>query len=243
MTDNHSGKRLQVYMASCGIGSRRNCEQIILTGRVSLNGERVTKMGTRVECGNVVTLDGRRITPISRKIYFALNKPPGYLCSNRDQDGRPLAGDLIKGFEELHIFHVGRLDYFSSGLIFYTNDGIFAHRVSHPSSGIRKTYRVETFHDIKERDMLQYQRGIKIEDCLYRLHSYRLIGKNRIDLCLLEGKNREIRQVFRHFRYHLKKVHRIRIGIVTVKGLAAGEYRMLNAREVRWFLNRAHIKN
>ncbi len=132
--------RLQVFMAHSGLASRRKCELLISEGNVKVNGTVITQMGYRVSDNDIVTYMGKVLSINRSKIYLALNKPSLYLCSNSDPQGRPLAVELInKDFQE-RLYNVGRLDYLSTGLIFFTNDGDFTKTVAHPSSGIEKEY-------------------------------------------------------------------------------------------------------
>jgi 23S rRNA pseudouridine2605 synthase len=130
--------RLQVFMSRSGVASRRNCEKLITDGLVTVNGKIITEMGYRVSNEDIVTYKGQIIHQIKKKIYLALNKPPLYLCSNSDPQDRKLAIDLIKTDFPDRLYNVGRLDYLSTGLIFFTNDGNFTKIVAHPSSGIEK---------------------------------------------------------------------------------------------------------
>ncbi len=227
--------RLQVYMAQCGIGSRRHCETCIREGRVTVNGVTAT-LGAKVTASDRVYLDRRRLRPETEKVYLAVNKPPGYLCANSDSRGRPLVLDLLQDVG-VRIFHVGRLDFRSSGLIFYTNDGTFAKIVSHPSSRIEKEYIVEAKDPIGEEFLRKYKRRLTISGEHYHLRKYRYKTPRKVILTLIEGKNREIRRVFQHFRVNLKRIHRVRIGCVEARGIPAGGYRMLSRKEISWFFN------
>lgn len=230
--------RLQAYLARCGVGSRRACEELIAQGRVVVNGQPVTRAGVKVARGDTVTLDGRRVVPSAAMVYIALHKPRGYLCANSDPEHRPLVRDLLAGAIKTRLFHVGRLDYVSTGLILYTNDGEFSRLVSHPAAGIEKEYLVETGKAIDERLLRGYAKGIRVGDITYRCRSYALKGPRSALIILTEGKNREIRNVFGSRNVRLKRVHRLRIGPVTLRGLPPGHFRHLTAREVGWFLAR-----
>jgi 23S rRNA pseudouridine2605 synthase len=227
--------RLQVYMARCGIGSRRHCETYIREGRVTVNGI-TAALGTKVTASDRVYFNKRQLSPETQKVYVAVNKLPGYLCANSDSRGRPLVLDLLQEVT-VRIFHVGRLDFRSSGLIFYTNDGTFAKIVSHPSSRIEKEYIVEAKDPISEEVLAKYKRGLTIAGEHYHLRKYQYKTPRKVILTLIEGKNREIRRVFQHFRVNLKRIHRVRIGCVDVRGLPAGGYRMLSRKEITWFVN------
>jgi len=228
--------RLHVFMARCGIASRRRCEEYIQEGRVTVNGQRAA-LGSKVSPGDRVLFDRKPLVPEHDKAYLAVNKPRGYLCSNQDSEGRPLVADLLRRVP-YRLFHVGRLDFTSSGLIFYTNDGEFAKLVSHPSSAIEKEYLVECGTDVPEELLKKYQAGITVEGERYRLKRYRVRSPRSLSLTLIEGKNREIRKVFEHFRIRLRSIHRVRIGCVTEQGIPSGRYRRLEPAEIEWFRKR-----
>jgi 23S rRNA pseudouridine2605 synthase len=231
--------RLQVYMARAGVASRRASERLITGGSVTVNGAIVTELGTKVVPTDDIRVDGRRIQIESRSVYVALNKPKRYLCSSSDPQGRPLAGSLLEPHFTERLFSVGRLDFLSSGLILYTNDGDFARAVSHPSNRIEKEYRVDTQQPVPEDLLKHYQTGITIEGETYRLLSYRYKTPRSVRLTLVEGKNREIRRVFAHWHIGVRTIHRLRIGIVALRGIPSGQYRPLTQREVNWFLSAA----
>jgi 23S rRNA pseudouridine2605 synthase len=228
--------RVQVYLARCGLGSRRHCEEFIREGRISINGS-VAQLGAKVSPGDRVTLDRKALYPEATKVYLAVNKPPGMLCANSDPQGRPLVRDLLTDVPE-RTFHVGRLDYQSSGLIFYTNDGAFSRIVAHPSSGIEKDYVLEAQQPIPEEGLRQYQKGVDVGGERYRLTRYVYKTPRKVILTLVEGKNREIRKVLSVMGVRIRRIHRIRIGCVHVRGIPSGGYQPLSRKEVRWFLER-----
>ena len=230
--------RLQLYMARCGVGSRRHCEELIRQGDVTVNGDVVTIMGVKVGPGDTVRWRGRALRPEARLIYVALHKPTRTLCANKDERGRALAVDLLRGAVSARVFHVGRLDYLSTGLIFYTNDGEFARIVGHPSSAIRKEYQVDTVQAVSADMLKAYQRGLTVAGVRYRLADFRQVDPRRTILILEEGKNREIREVMGHFGVQLRRIHRTRIGMVSLKGLGPADFRFLSAGEIRWFLRK-----
>ena len=228
------GLRLQLYMARSGVASRRKCETIIAQGRVRVDGFRVVKPGTIVT-DEEVTLDGRPLRPVKNHVYIALNKPSGYLCSNADPQGRPLAMDLLRNAWSSRLHNVGRLDFLSSGLIFFTNDGGFTRLISHPSAQIEKEYLVETREDIPEDFLKQCKKGITLDGIHYRIQRYTYKAPTRVKLILIEGRNREIRRLFMHKRMKIRKLHRLRIGRVGIKGMGSGEYRFLSRKEIDSF--------
>ncbi len=228
--------RLQVYLARCGVDSRRKCEQLIREGRVRVNDVPIDQQGVKVREGDRVTLDGKELRPVALRIYLALHKPPHYLCANTDPLGRPLASDLFAGEIGTRLFHVGRLDFLSSGLIFYTNDGEFARIVAHPASGVEKEYQVRTGEVIPDGMLDSYREGVEVEGETYRLKRFRRTGDREALLVLQEGKNREIRKVFAHFGLTVHRIHRVRIGHVTIRGIEPGRFRPLSPEEIRGFM-------
>lgn len=238
MSENGSALRLQVFLARAGIASRRKSEAFIVDGRVTVNGKKVTELGTKVNPGDQVAVDGRTIHQEENRVYIALNKPVRFLCSQSDPENRPLAVDLLRPEINERVFHVGRLDFMSSGLVFFTNDGNFAERVSHPSYPIEKEYILDSAVKIPHRFLESFLQGITIEGETYRLKRYHLISPTRISLTLVEGKNREIRRVFEHADIHIDGLTRIRIGIVSLEGIHTAGFRRLTQEEVNWFFAR-----
>lgn len=225
--------RIQVFLARAGIASRRASEKLILEGRVRVNGRLVTVLGEKVQPGDTVCLDGTPVKAETRLRYLALHKPPRYICSSRDPRNRPLALDLFPEEITERIYSIGRLDFLSSGLILFTNDGDFAARVGRPASGIEKEYLVEAVGPIPDTMVEAFAAGINIEGVCYRAGSIERISRKSLRICLVEGKNREIRRVFSHFHLHPQRLHRIRIGPVLLGNLKEGESRPLTGKELR----------
>jgi len=226
--------RLHVFISQCGIASRRKCEEFILSNRVSVNGKIINVLGCKVSKNDIVMVDGKKIEP-DEKIYVVLNKPTRYICSNTKEEGKPLAIELISPKIQKRLFHIGRLDYLSSGLILFTNDGEFANIIIHPTFEIEKDYIVNTKDKIPENILQMYQKGIIIDNIKYQLEKYRIINDHEVLLTLIEGKNREIRRVLKHFDLRLNTIHRIRIGNICLNGLKPGEFRHLTKQEIAWF--------
>lgn len=233
-----SSIRLQVFLARCGIGSRRQCETYIAEGVVSVDGEIVTTPGTKVTGKEVVTFRGKPVRPEGTHRYLALYKPKGYVCTNSDPEDRPTAVSLLEHRFSERLFHVGRLDLMSEGLMLFTNDGAFAQAVSHPSSCIEKEYLIETPDRVSEEILDRFTRGIVHKGVRYTIDGYRLDGAHRLTIRLHEGKNREIREIFEYARWRVTTLRRIRIGVVHLRTLRPTGFRELSRREVGWFLNR-----
>lgn len=226
------GQRLQVFLAHGGIASRRACEELIAAGRVCVNGQVVTAPGTKVFPGDEVLFDGKPVSAEEKKRYILLNKPAGYVCSLSDEKGRSTAADLLAPHFAERLYNVGRLDMMSQGLVLFTNDGDFAAVVSHPSSQVEKEYVVETVSPIPQELVDRFCRGIRIEGVFYRCLEARLVHPRRLVVVLVEGKNREIRRVFRHFEVPIRRLTRIRIGSLGMDGLEEGSFRELDASQV-----------
>lgn len=231
--------RLQAFLARCGVASRRASESIILSGRVRVNGRVVAELGTKTFPGDAVEVDGRRIEPETRKLYLALHKPEGYICSSSDPQGRPLAVDLLPSSVTERVYNVGRLDLRSSGLILFTNDGAFAAKVGHPSAQIEKEYLVESAVPVPDRLLEDFTNGIEIEGVFYRCSDIERLGRKSLRVVLIEGKNREIRRVFTAFRLHANRLHRVRIGSVLIGGLKEAESRELTRAEIESLISSA----
>jgi len=224
--------RLQVYLARCGVGSRRKCEEYISEGRVTVNGKAVLTPGTKVGSEDKVCYNGRAVYPEKEHVYIALHKPSGFICSNEDRDGRPLAINLLNDASHRRLFNVGRLDYMTSGLIFFTNDGEFSKLMTHPSSHVEKEYVVTTKKEIPKELMDQFKKGISVQGEYFRLKHYEFKGTRTVHIVLEEGKNKELRKVFLSRNITLKSIHRIRIGNIKLTGLASGHFRKLSLKEV-----------
>jgi 23S rRNA pseudouridine2605 synthase len=226
------GLRLQAYLAHGGVASRRASEKLIVAGRVGINGRIVTVLGEKVLPGDRVTLDGKPIEAENRFHYLVLHKPPFFISSASDPQGRPLAGDLLPRDIAERLYNVGRLDFRSSGLLLFTNDGDFAARVSHPRSDIEKEYLVEAAGSIPDSVVESFSRGLSIEGVLYQARKIERIGRKTLRIVLIEGKNREIRRIFSYFHLHPNRLHRIRIGPVSIGELGEGKSRPLTLEEL-----------
>ncbi len=233
--EDNEGIRLQVYLSKCGLGSRRKCEELILKGNVKINNRFINRMGEKVYPDDIVFYRGNRINPSKKEIYIAFYKPAKVLCTNYDPEGRDTINLYFKEFSTYRLFYVGRLDYMSTGLIFLTNNGNFAEKISHPSSEIEKEYIVETGDPVDEEILKEMLKGVRVEGDVYRIKKYSIKTSTKIHIILTEGKNREIRKLFTHYRIKVKKLHRIRIGNVKLGNLYPGSYRYLSQKEIGWF--------
>jgi 23S rRNA pseudouridine2605 synthase len=225
--------RLQSYLAKSGFGSRRSCEKLIAEGRVSINTQVVRQMGVKVQSDDVVMVDDILAEPADRIVYYALHKPKGYVCTNYDPNEKLYARDLITVAEHNLLFHVGRLDKESTGLILYTNDGDAAQKIMHPANEIEKEYAVMTSEPIQRSDLEEALRGIYIDSQKpYVIKKFEIRSKRWVVITLTEGKNRELRKIFSYFGYTIKRLVRIRIGPILLDDLAIGAYRPVKKQEI-----------
>jgi 23S rRNA pseudouridine2605 synthase len=225
--------RLQVFLAHAGIASRRASERLILEGRVAVNGQTAAVLGAKVLPGDEVSVDGRVLRGETKLHYLAMNKPPEYICSSRDPQGRRLALDLLPKDIQERLYSVGRLDYMSSGLIFFTNDGDFTARLSHPSSMVEKEYLVESTVPVSGEAVDAFLAGLSVDGVWYQAKSIEKLGRRTLKIVLIEGKNREIRRFFSHFHLHPARLQRIRIGPVLLGDLGEGKTRRLAQKELK----------
>lgn len=237
MRDSEFPMRLQVYLAHCGVASRRACEKLIAKGSVSVNGNVITQAGTKVFSGDDVYVDGKKVFIEEKKRYILLNKPSGYVCSLSDEKGRPVAADLLKTAYSERLYNIGRLDMFSQGLILFTNDGEFAHILSHPSAELEKEYIVDTSLNLPRGLAERFEKGLRDDGVFYKCRRAEEINARRMKIVLIEGKNREIRNVFQSEGAAIKRLSRVRIGNITIDNMKTGSFRELSNAEVQGLLS------
>jgi 23S rRNA pseudouridine2605 synthase len=227
--------RLQKILAHAGVGSRRQCEDLITAGRVSIDGRAVRELGTRVDPGQQrICVDGQPIKT-EHLVYWVVNKPRGYLCTNFDPAGRPRAIDLVPHVSQ-RVYTVGRLDEDSEGLLLLTNDGDLAFRLMHPRFGVEKTYLVQVAGSPSPEDMKQLLKGVWLSDGHVRARQVKRMKSQGdstwLRIVLSEGKNREIRRMLARLEHKVLRLKRIAIGPVELGRLAAGKARKLSAPEI-----------
>jgi len=228
--------RLQKFLADAGVASRRAGEQMILAGRVAVNGNAVAELGTKVEPGrDQVTVDGQPVR-VRRKIYLALNKPPGLVCSRQDEFSRPRIYDLLPK-EWGHLHSVGRLDYNSEGLIFLTNDGEFSLRLTHPRYGVHKKYLATVEGRVEAEMLRRFTQGVSYQGERFKAQKARLVSGSQaqsvVELELAEGKYREVRRLFESQGRTVKRLQRVQIGKIKLGELPPGKWRTLTETEIK----------
>ena len=234
-TDATRPPRLQRVLASAGLGSRRSCEELILEGRVEVDGEVVTELGTRVDVSiQKVRVDGEPLKT-KRLTYYAVNKPIGVVSTNRDPAARMRVVDLVPGGQEM--FTVGRLDKNSSGLILVTNDGDLANQLAHPRYQVEKTYKVVVAGHPTPEDLQKLRRGVHLAEGPVRVTSVRIKARQKnntvLHVVLREGRNREIRRMAAKIGHKVRQLERIAIGPLRLDELPPGAYRELTQDELR----------
>jgi 23S rRNA pseudouridine2605 synthase len=256
VTEPDNGVRLQKVLAQAGIGSRRGCEVMISEGRVEVNSEVIVELGRRVDPErDVIRVDGARIPPPRRHLYLALNKPRGVVVTMDDPEGRRTVADLIAtatdrragipGGRRLakneRLFHVGRLDIDSEGLLILTNDGDLAHKLAHPSYQVPKTYIAEVNGLVTPHTLTRLRRGITLDDGPVRPASVKIVSavgeKTLLKITLLEGRNRIVRRTMEAVGHPVRRLSRIGIGPVRLGNLKVGDIRELTREELGGLLD------
>ncbi len=232
--------RLQRFLAEAGVASRRASEPLILEGRVAVNGQLVRQLGVRVDPErDSVTLDSKRLQP-RRKIYVAVNKPPGVVCSRKDEFGRPLIYEFLPK-EWGHLHSVGRLDYASEGLIFLTNDGQLSFHLTHPRYGVRKKYLATVEGRVDGAVLERFTQGLWHQGDRLKAEKARLVSASRsrsvVELELVEGKNREVRRLFESQGITVRRLLRTQIGKIKLGELPPGKWRALTPAEIKSLLS------
>ena len=226
--------RLQKFLANSGVCSRRNAEQLIIDGKITVNGKVITELGTKIDPQkDEVIYNSKIIKPIDKHVYVLLNKPIGYVTTVKEQFGRPTVMDLVKGVG-VNLVPVGRLDMYTSGAIILTNDGDFVYKVTHPKNEIEKTYNATVRGIVSNEDVKQLENGVQIEDYVSGKAKVKILKtdevKNisRVQITIHEGKNREVRKMCESIGKPVIALHRAKIGNLDVKDLKLGTWKFLS---------------
>lgn len=233
--------RLQKYIAKSGVASRRKAEELILEGKIQVNGKTITELGTKVNPEkDIVTYNGRKLKTEEEFVYILLNKPIGYVTTVKDQFGRDSVLDLVKIKE--HLVPVGRLDMYTSGALILTNDGDFVYKVTHPKHEIEKTYTVTIKGIVKNEEVEMLREGVKIEDYTTKPAKVKILKtdeeKNisRLEITIHEGKNRQVRKMCETVGHKVLALHRSKIAGIGVKDIPLGKWRFMKEKEIRKIL-------
>ncbi len=228
--------RLQKYLADCGVASRRKSEELIAQGRVRVNGEIVTQMGSVVEPGkDTITFDGKKVSPEKQKIYIVLNKPAGVVSTCSDDRGRTTVMEYVGDIKE-RLFPVGRLDFTTEGLLLMTNDGRLANVLTHPKHNVEKKYLAVIDSQISDEEIKKLEEGVTIDGYRTARAVFRVLnkGESRTEmLCVItEGKNRQLRRMFEAVGKNVVYLKRVGVGDIKLGNLKKGAYRRLTGEEI-----------
>ncbi len=232
--------RINKFLAECGVGSRRHADELIKDSHVKINGK-IARLGDEVdELNDKITVDGSLISKIKSYDYYVMNKPKGYVCTVSDDKGRKTVMDLLPNLQN-RVYPVGRLDYDSEGLLFFTNDGDFANRLTHPRNEIPKTYLVKIEGNISDYDINKLRGGITYNGEKFKKAKVVLLEENKsftkFHITIYEGKNREIRKMFEAIKKEVVFLKRIKIADFELHGLNRGEVRKLTKEEIEYLKN------
>jgi 23S rRNA pseudouridine2605 synthase len=232
--------RINKYLATCGLASRRKCEKLVTDEKVSVNGKIVTDLSTKININkDKVAVDGKQVKLVTDKVYYLLNKPKGYISAVKDSKDRKTIVDLID--TDKRIFPVGRLDYDTEGAIILTNDGDLAHRLMHPSHEVEKTYIANVKGDLIESELAVLRAGVVINNIrTAKARVKKLKYENdisRIELIIHEGRNRQVRKMFEAIGKEVLYLKRVAIGEITLGGMSRMKYKELSEEEVEYLKN------
>jgi len=223
--------RLSKILAACGVASRRKCEEIIFDKKVKVNDLLVTVPQTMVDPAvDKITVDGKEIKAVNKKIYLMMHKPRGYTCTHERVRGKKVIYDLLQEFEE-RLFSIGRLDRDTSGLLLFTNDGHFANEVIHPSKNITKEYLVRTVEPVTDLHLKAISQGIRIDGKQIRPVKVKKVRNETMKIGVKEGKKHEVRLLIKHAGLTLRELKRIRIGGLVLSTLKEGQFSHLSEND------------
>ena len=232
--------RINKYIASCGVASRRKAEEIILAKRVKVNGKTVEELSFNIDENNdVVEIDGQRIGLNEESVYIVLNKPEGYITTVKDQFDRPSVLDLVSDIKE-RVYPIGRLDYETSGLLILTNDGDLTYKLTHPKHEVDKTYMAIVKGIPTKEELKNFEEGLYIEDYKTAPAKIKVVKKDEeknYAICQIkihEGRNRQVRKMCRAINHPVMRLRRVAMGKITLKDTEVGKYRHLSNEEVEY---------
>ena len=229
--------RLNKYIAAAGVCSRRKADELIANGNVKINGAVVREMGTNVEEGDIVSVNGTEIRADESKVYVVVNKPPGVVTSMNDDKGRPTVAELVADIPE-RLFPVGRLDYNTTGLLIMTNDGELTYTLTHPKHEVSKTYIATVAGVLSDARLARLRKGVDIGGFVTSPARVRVIKQNPrsavVEISIHEGKNRQVRKMFAAVGNKVQSLERVAIGDIRLGRLLQGHYRKLTKAEVEY---------
>lgn len=223
--------RINKYIASCGVCSRRKAEEYVLSGRVKVNDIIIKDLAYKVKEEDIIKIDDNIINKEEKKVYIMLNKPKGYVTTSHEQFERKSVLDLID--EDVRVYPIGRLDMYTEGLLLLTNDGDFANKLMHPKNKIAKKYIVTSKEKITQNQKELLESGVNIGDYITRPAKVNILTNNQFEIIISEGKNRQVRRMCEAVRVNLTNLKRIQIGNINLGNLQTGKYRYLSDEEIK----------
>ena len=229
--------RINKYLADCGVASRRKCDELIAQGKVKVNGKVTRELGLDIKPTDVVLFENRAVHAGTRRVYYKLHKPKGYVTTASDEKGRKTVVELMRKVQE-RVYPIGRLDYDTEGLLILTNDGDITNILTHPKNAVKKTYIASVEGEITAQDIKQITKGIDIGGYVTQPCSAVILDKDekftRVEITIAEGKNHQVKKMFEAVGKNVAFLKRVSIGEIKLGGLSRGEYKALTTKEIAY---------
>lgn len=229
--------RINKYLADCGVASRRKCDELIMQGKVKVNGKVTRELGLDIKPTDVVLFENRAVHAGTRRVYYKLHKPKGYVTTASDEKGRKTVVELMRKVQE-RVYPIGRLDYDTEGLLILTNDGDITNILTHPKNAVKKTYIASIEGEITPQDIKQITKGVDIGGYITQPCSALILDKDekftRVEIVITEGKNHQVKKMFEAVGKNVAFLKRVSIGEIKLGGLSRGEYKALTTKEIAY---------
>lgn len=229
--------RINKYLADCGLASRRKCEELVVQGKIKVNGKLIKDLSTDIKSTDIVTYAGRTVRPVLNKVYYKLHKPKGYVTTSSDEKGRKTVLELMRSVKD-RVYPVGRLDYDTEGVLIMTNDGDITNILTHPKNSVKKTYIATVEGEVTNDEVKQISKGVNIgeyvtQPCMVRVMEFKN-NLTKVEVTITEGKNHQVKKMFEAVGHTVAFLKRVSIGNIKLGGLARGEYKALTPKELAY---------